>query len=210
MPSLNVEKINDIIEHFNLNCDDYPVFVETGTYLGQTIENVQPYFNEVHTIEVSEYLYKRFFEEHSDYDNVNVYLGDSSKIIPELLEKIENNKRCIFWLDGHFSQGITSRGEKDVPLLEECSAIDKLYKADEGILLIDDYRLFGVKALEDWTEITVENIKKCFNNFELFEYIHPGDIFCLLIRRKISKNSEDILSNQKSKTRKKRKVQETE
>ena len=99
MPTLNVEKLNDVIEEFDLNSDDYPVFIETGTYVGDTVKSIQPYFNEVHTIEISEYLYNRFFQEHPDYGNVTVHLGDSSKIIPELLSQFDDTKKCVFWLD---------------------------------------------------------------------------------------------------------------
>jgi hypothetical protein len=59
-----------------------------------------------------------------------------------------------------------------------------LYKPDEALVLIDDYRLFGVTEPEDWSEITVKNIKDCFQNFEVNEYIHPDDMFCLFIQRK--------------------------
>lgn len=184
MPTLTLEKLNDVVEEFDLNSDDYSTFVETGTYIGETVRSVQPYFENVHTIEISDYLYDRFFKEHPEYQNVTVHLGDSVKVIPELLEKFDENQKCVFWLDGHYSHGCTSKGDKDVPLLEECKSIDELYKPDEGLVLVDDYRLFGVTEPEDWSEITVENIRKCFTNFELTEYIHTDDMFCILIRRK--------------------------
>jgi len=186
MPVLNLEKLNDVVQEFDLDSDDYSTFVETGTYVGDTVRSVQPYFEQVHTIEISEYLYQRFFEEHPKYENVTIHLGDSTEVIPSLLKKFDVNQKCVFWLDGHFSHGCTSKGEKDVPLIEECESIDELYQPDEGIVLIDDYRLFGVTEPEDWSKITVENIKKCFNNFEVSEYVHPDDMLCLFIRRKDS------------------------
>jgi hypothetical protein len=117
---------------------------------------------------------------------VTVHLGDSTKVIPNLLNQFDDKQQCVFWLDGHFSHGCTSKGDKDVPLLEECKSIDQLYKSDEGIILIDDYRLFGVTEPEDWSEITVENIESCFINFEVKQYVHPDDMFCILIKRKTS------------------------
>ena len=51
------------------------------------------------------------------------------------------NEPAIFWLDGHYSAGITARGDKDCPIFEELDAIfDK--NNFEHILLIDDARLF--------------------------------------------------------------------
>lgn len=57
-------------------------------------------------------------------------MGDSTEVITELLEKFNETQKCVFWLDGHYSHGCTSKGEKDVPLLEECKSIDQLYKPD--------------------------------------------------------------------------------
>ena len=184
MPTLTLDKLNDVVKEFDLNSDNYSTFVETGTYVGDTVRSVQPYFEQVHTIEISKSLYDRFFREHPKYENVNVHLGDSTEVITELLEKFNETQKCVFWLDGHYSHGCTSKGEKDVPLLGECKSIDQLYKPDEALVLIDDYRLFGVTEPEDWSEITVKNIKNCFQNFEVNEYIHPDDMFCLFIQRK--------------------------
>ncbi|MBD2771526.1 hypothetical protein [Iningainema tapete] len=49
---------------------------------------------------------------------------------------------ALFWLDGHYSQGITARGDKDTPILEELDCI--LSYPDLGhVLIIDDARCFG-------------------------------------------------------------------
>jgi len=184
MPMLTVEKLNKVVEHFDIDADEYPICIETGTYMGDTVRNMQPYFKQFHTIEISMDLYNHFLATHPAYENVKAHYGDSTNVIPKLLESFNTEEKCVFWLDGHFSHGCTSKGEKDVPLIEECKSIDELYQPNEGIVLIDDYRLFGVTEPEDWSKITVENIKKCFNNFEVSEYIHPDDMFCLFIRRK--------------------------
>ena len=184
MPMLSIEKLNDVVEHFDINSDGYTTCIETGTYMGDTVRNMQPYFEQFHTIEISPYLHQKFLSEHPDYGNVTAHLGDSSNLIPELIQKFDENQKCVFWLDGHFSHGCTSKGEKDVPLLEECKAIDTLYKPDEGLILVDDLRLFGTTHAEDWEDITVENVIDCFVNFEVEQWEHPDDMLCLLIRRK--------------------------
>jgi hypothetical protein len=184
MPMLTVEKLNDVVEEFNIDSDGYPICVETGTYMGDTVRNMQPYFKQYHTIEISPLLYQKFLAEHPHYGNVTIHLGDSSSVIPELLKKFDENEKCVFWLDGHFSSGCTSKGDKDVPLLEECKAIDDLYKPNEGLILVDDLRLFGTDHAEDWVDITVENVLECFVNFEVKQYEHPDDMLCLYITRK--------------------------
>jgi hypothetical protein len=51
------------------------------------------------------------------------------------------NEPAIFWLDGHYSAGITAKGDKECPIFEELNAI--LNKNEfNHILLIDDARCF--------------------------------------------------------------------
>ncbi len=58
MPSITIEWLKKNIK----NCDiskEYPVFIETGTYKGDTIIPIEPYFKELHTIEIKkDYLNK--------------------------------------------------------------------------------------------------------------------------------------------------------
>ena len=37
----------------------YTCFIETGTFYGDTIFSIEPYFNNIYTIEYSEILYKK-------------------------------------------------------------------------------------------------------------------------------------------------------
>ena len=69
----------------------------------------------------------------------------------------ELNGDTIFFLDGHYSSGNTAKGTKDCPLLEELSIINRYFKY-EGLIIIDDLRLFGTKVNEDWLDITTENL----------------------------------------------------
>ena len=117
-----------------------------------------------------------------EISNINCHFGDSSKIIPTILKKINKNKKCIFWLDGHWSSGDSAKGNKDCPLIDECLGINEFYSANEAIILIDDFRLFGVKGDQDWTDITLDSIKKCFTKFKIKNEIIFDD--CLMLRIK--------------------------
>ena len=97
-----------------------------------------------------------------------MYLGDSKKILPELLKNI--NEPITIFLDAHYSGGETAFGEEEVPLLFELSIL-KERKYDD-IIIIDDCRLLGKTGqcgnpgdtiyppmTYNWTDITEEKIK---------------------------------------------------
>lgn len=49
-------------------------------------------------------------------------------------------EKTLFWLDGHYAGGITARGDKDCPVVEEVKAI--LSSETEHVIIIDDARYF--------------------------------------------------------------------
>jgi len=65
------------------------------------------------------------------------------------------------FLDGHWSSGDTGKSIKDCPLDEEIKHINNLF-TNEAIIIIDDFRLFGLDKssghLEDWSKINKENL----------------------------------------------------
>ena len=150
MPSIDklfLEKLHD-------NYTKYPCFIETGTYNGDTIFAVESYFNELYTIEFSEKYYNCTKNKYKGH-KIKFILGDSSIVFESLLPKI--NDKCIFFLDGHWSGDDTGRSHKDCPLVEEITHINNLFTND-AIIIIDDFRLFGLdkssgKLNEDWSEI---------------------------------------------------------
>lgn len=124
------------------------VFVETGTYLGDMVWAVKNIFKEIYSIELSEELFKNAVNRFKDYSNITILHGDSGKVLIDLIPKIK--KEAIFWLDGHYSGGITAKGEKECPIYEELTAI---FRSDlKHILLIDDARLFN--GTNDYPPIT--------------------------------------------------------
>lgn len=122
-----------------------PVFLETGTNIGQgVLEAVNAGFKKIISIEIEpEFvdLVNKKFINNSDYSDVDFkfYLGDSKLVIPEIIHEIE--ERITFWLDGHeFYQ---------IPLLDELIAI-KNHKIKDHIIIIDDVRMFNSP---EWNKI---------------------------------------------------------
>lgn len=115
-------------------------FVETGTYLGEMVTAQLKNFKKIFTIELSEELYNNALIKFRKNENVEIFKGDSGKLLPDVLAMLKS--RSIFWLDGHYSAGITARGEKASPIYEELEAIfnNNNYK---HVILIDDARCFN-------------------------------------------------------------------
>ena len=187
MTSLTLDRLTHIVvDELEQEGDDYKVFIESGTYLGETIIQLQPYFETLYTVELSEEYYQQFARIKEDYesDNIANRKGDTTEILPDILKLLEDEDQCIFWLDGHWSSGNTARGEKDCPLIEECDSINKLYPSGKVIVLIDDYRLFGTNLNEDWSDITVDRVKQCFTSFNIVKETIHDDVLAFYMEKK--------------------------
>ena len=155
MPSLKNSFLNLLQDDYT----KYSCFIETGTYLGDTTFALEPYFDKLYTIEFSEMYYNNTKNKYNG-NKINFILGDSSDVFQELLPNISD--KCIFFLDGHWSGEDTGQSNKDCPLEEEVTHINNLYQ-NECIIIIDDFRLFGLDASsgkcdEDWSKINKENL----------------------------------------------------
>lgn len=156
MPSLDLIYLKRHVK----NIDFYnKCFVETGTYMGTTINNLEPYFSELHTVEIKESYYNRAKNIYKG-DKITFHLGDSSDELIGICKSLENN--TIFFLDGHWSSGGTGRGKKDCPLYEELDAIIKNFRY-KAVIIIDDVRLFGKGPSnglnkEQWEDISIEKV----------------------------------------------------
>lgn len=117
----------------------FKTLVETGTYHGAMVEAQKSKFTEIISIELGQDLFKKAKERFKNDTNITILQGDSSQIMPDVVKKLD--APAIFWLDGHYSEGITAQGEKDCPILEELEAIltDNKYN---HVILIDDARHF--------------------------------------------------------------------
>lgn len=118
-------------------------FVETGTFNGDTTAAVANIFAECFTIELSPTLHMRALERFAPTPNVRCLQGDSVAVLPDVIEQIK--MPTLFWLDAHFSGGVTANAGHD-PLLDELAAI---YARGGGrdVVLIDDARGHDIAAI---------------------------------------------------------------
>lgn len=117
-------------------------FVETGTYEGDMVAYQLSTFSKIHTIELDPILCKKVRLRFYYQRHVVVHCGDSGEILPQLVAEL--NEPALFWLDAHYSGGITARGELDTPIIKELRAV--LDSPLKHIVLIDDAREFVGKG----------------------------------------------------------------
>ncbi len=151
--------------------------VETGTYVGDTPWYLRDVFQEIHTIEVSPMLAQLATQRFANFPHIHTHEGDSGKLLPEIVAKL--TKPTLFWLDGHYSGGATSRAGTDTPICAELETIFQLCKVPY-ILLIDDARNFGtdndyptLDFLRDFISSRVKNLQVTVENDIIFVVPKP-------------------------------------
>jgi len=117
------------------------VFVETGTHLGDTLAGIAHDKSiQAISIELADEYYLAAKLRFAGYRNVELFHGDSGKLMPEIISKLKNP--ALFWLDGHYSGGHTAKGDLETPVSAELKAI--LASPVKGhVILIDDARCFN-------------------------------------------------------------------
>ena len=115
------------------------LFIETGTFMGDMVAAQRSNFKKIYSIELGEQLFRDATERFKDDKHIYILQGDSSDVLPDILKEVA--EPAVFWLDGHYSSGITALGKKECPIYEELTAIFNA-RQFAHILLIDDARLF--------------------------------------------------------------------
>jgi hypothetical protein len=72
-----------------------------------------------------------------------VLQGDSGKVIARVMQEV--SQPVLFWLDAHYSGGITARGELDSPIFVELDAI-LTHPIQNHVILSDDAHDFTGKG----------------------------------------------------------------
>lgn len=132
------------------------ILVETGTYLGDTLFALKNDFDQLFSIELSDHYYRLAQKRFKNSTNINLLLGDSGKVLKDLVPTLKSP--ALFWLDGHYSGGLTAKGDLECPVYEELKAIfSSPYK---HVIFIDDARLFIGKNDYPTFDSLTEFVKK--------------------------------------------------
>ena len=115
-------------------------FIETGTYLGDTLAYIAHDKTVTCTsIELADDYYRDAQRRFVSYPNVKLLHGDSGALLLEFVQVLRES--ALFWLDGHFSGGTTAKGDADTPISTELAAI-LASPIKKHVILIDDARCF--------------------------------------------------------------------
>ena len=150
------------------------VFVETGTMYGDGVDYALQYsFDKIISIEIESSIHKTAVKKYKDNDTVNIVLGDSSKVLNECINNIDDN--IIFFLDAHFPGADTDLRSYDevklmefntyAPLEKELNIIPKRAKEHKDVIIADDLWLyeegnFGAGNMNEHAKNHNQNITK--------------------------------------------------
>lgn len=144
--------------------------VETGTFLGDMVWACKDIFSVIYSVELDDKLHSRAKKRFERLQNIKILHGDSASKLPEILSMLKS--RAIFWLDAHYSAGITAKGGFNTPIIDELKAI-LIHHIKDHIILVDDARHF--RGLHDYP--TVEEVQSYiqtnsdYSHFEVIDDI---------------------------------------
>lgn len=116
------------------------LLVETGTYLGDTPWQLRHLFQHVWSVEVHPPLAELARDRFQKEPKVTIVKADSRHALKDIVPQLD--APVLYWLDGHYSGGITGMGEAVCPIFAELDIVFAETKPSFAVL-IDDARLFG-------------------------------------------------------------------
>jgi len=168
--------LNEIFEH--IPTDLRKVFVETGTYKGETTRTVSPHFEQVITVEIFKPLFEEAKASFETYHNIIAYLGNSVQVLDQPETRQIYKHGAVFFLDAHVS-GRDSSYDPDlpVPLLEEIKTINK-EPLGKSLFIIDDLRLW---KNNDWP-VSSASICEQFRPGQIVNAYESNDRYWILTK----------------------------
>ena len=149
------------------------ILVESGSFTGDGIQQaLDDGFEKVLSFEVCTQLYNHCVQRFENEKRVELINGSSATQLLDEILKI--NEPITFWLDGHYSAGITSYDPNHIcPLILELYQISQ-HPIKTHTILIDDRRLMtastnnGIDGNFDVSEETVlEKLKQINPNYKI-------------------------------------------
>jgi hypothetical protein len=152
-PGVKLWLIRDYARRFGLR-----VLVETGSYKGDSIDALLPFFDDLYSVELGPHLYEFCLRRFADAPNVHLHLGESPAFLRETLRRLD--RPALFYLDAHWSMEDTVRGETDTPIVAELEVLHEL--DPPSVIIIDDARLFGTDPEYPTVDWVTDYVRRSF------------------------------------------------
>ena len=127
------------------------LWIETGTYYGETTLFLSSIAKKVISIEADERLFNLASIKFKLFNNVEIFLSKSEEILETILIKEKDFENLCIYLDAHLCidhiKNIETFGIKNssTPIVKELKVIEQNLKNFKNIkILIDDIRLFSL------------------------------------------------------------------
>lgn len=168
--------LKQLQEIFNIS-----IFIETGTFYGNTTAEAASIFSTIHTIELNPSLVQCARNRFAHQRHITVHQGNSPEIFKTLLPELKSQGCILFFLDAHYSGGNTVAGPEGTSAADGITAIRKEISAikqsgiQNCVILIDDIRGFGTRTegqdfLGCWAypplKEVCDKLREINNNFE--------------------------------------------
>ena len=113
--------------------------VETGTFLGAMVNASKDQFTTIYSIELQQDYFIRARRKFARFPHIHIIQGDSASLLPGVLEQLHES--ALFWLDAHYSGGLTAKAETETVVMQELHTIFS-HAVKGHVVLIDDARCF--------------------------------------------------------------------
>ena len=120
------------------------VLIESGTYLGGTVEHFIPHAERIVSVEIDPALHVRAAEHFAPFPHVEIVLGDAAEHVPRIVSRLDLPP--LVYLDGHYSGAGTGRGEEFEPAATIVGRIAAAGVPPGTTIVVDDLRIFGRDA----------------------------------------------------------------
>ena len=162
------------------------LWIETGTYYGDTTKILSDIAEKVISIESDKRLYDLAIKKFENSEKINVINGESQNLLQDILKNESYKNLCLF-LDAHtcldhITNKLVSKNETlETPIMIELKIIESYIKKFNNVnILIDDIRLFdgktqnypNINEIVDWAR---KNNSSWFIEHDIFIINHKAD-----------------------------------
>lgn len=150
-------------------------FIETGTYYGEMIRAALRSFDRIYSVEIEPHFYRRARSVFRKEPHVSILQGDSAAVLPGILQSLSGP--ALFWLDAHYSGGLTGSADTECPTSAELRSI--FAHPHKHVILIDDADCFtGYNSYPPLSKVEQMAEENHYSFAVKDNIIRLGQVFC--------------------------------